>query len=410
MIREIVMKAVGVVVEYNPFHNGHLYHIQKAKELTQAEIVIAVMSGPFLQRGEPALISKWSRAEMALENGIDLIVELPYPFATQHAAVFASGAVEILHSLGCDYLCFGSESGNINEFDSIFNLLAEKKDEEDRLVKEYMKQGMSYPKAKSCAIQELTSVNKTQGLNLHMPNNILGYEYYKSVRTNAYPMQVCTVARIKADYHDKKFTSDTIASATSIREELLQTAGSLTTIEPFLPSSSYQALQQYKETYLTYHTWENYWSYLKFRLLQTTAEELSTIYEIEEGIEYRFLKYVKEASSFQDFIRLLKTKRYTWTRLQRICVHILTNTKKEEMQTYSKPAYIRLLGTTANGRLYLKEKKKQFLLPIISKLSSFEKEKIVLDVRASQIYALGVPVAAQQKLLEMDYSKPPIMK
>ncbi|WP_400247034.1 nucleotidyltransferase [Niallia sp. JL1B1071] len=404
------MKAVGVVVEYNPFHNGHLYHIQKAKELTDADIVVAVMSGPFLQRGEPALVSKWCRAEMALENGIDLIVELPYSFATQHAAVFAKGAVDILQGLGCDYLCFGSESGDINEFSHTFLQLQEKQDEENLLVKELLKNGMSYPKAKSLAMQELTSLENDAGLNLSMPNNILGYEYYKAVHTNHYPIEVCTVARMKADYHDKIFTSDTIASATSIRRALLKEEGSLKTVESFLPPASFYLLQKYKEAYLSYHTWENYWSYLKFRLLQSTAKELSTIYEMEEGIEYRFLKYVKEASSFHDYIRFLKTKRYTWTRLQRICVHILTNTKKEEMAAQSQPAYIRLLGTTANGRYYLKEKKKQFALPIISKLSSFDKEKIALDIRASQIYSLGVPAAVQERLLTMDYLQPPIMK
>lgn len=404
------MKAVGVVVEYNPFHNGHLYHIQKAKELTQADIVVAVMSGPFLQRGEPALVSKWARSEMALENGIDLIVELPYSFATQHAAIFAKGAVEVLQGLACDYLCFGSESGDISAFSHTFIQLQEKQAEEDLLVKKYVKKGMSYPKAKSLAMQELTSIVNNQGLNLSMPNNILGYEYYKAVHANQYPIEVCTVARIKADYHDKTFTSDTIASATSIRQALLNKEGSIKTIEPFLPSASFHFLQKYKETYQAYHTWENYWSYLKFRLLQSTAEELATIYEMEEGLEYRFLKYVKEASSFQEYMCLLKTKRYTWTRLQRICVHILTNTKKAEMHAQLKPAYIRLLGTTANGRFYLKEKKKQFSLPIISKLSSFDKEKIALDVRASQIYALGAPPEVQEQLLNMDYAHPPIMK
>lgn len=354
------MKAVGIVVEYNPFHNGHLYHIQKAKELTQADIVVAVMSGPFLQRGEPALVSKWARAEMALESGVDLIVELPYAFATQHAAVFASGAVDILQSLSCNFLCFGSESGSIDAFHQIFTKLQEQKTEEDLLVKRFMKQGISYPKAKSLAIKELTNSDDHTTLNLSMPNNILGYEYYKAVHTNKYPMEICTVARMKADYHDKTFTSDTIASATSIREELLHAKGDIKKIEPFLPASSYQILQQYKETYLAYHTWENYWHYLKFRLLQSTAEELATIYEMEEGLEYRFLKYVKTASSFQDFIRLVKTKRYTWTRLQRICVHILTNTKKAKMQSSLKPSFIRLLGTTVNGRLYLKEKRSSF--------------------------------------------------
>jgi len=402
------MKAVGIVVEYNPFHNGHLYHVQQAKEKSGADIVIAVMSGPFLQRGEPAIVSKWARTEMALKGGVNIVVELPYSFATQHASIFASGAVDILHSLGCDYICFGSESGNIQEFIQTFDYLQKNEALENEYIKQYVNEGYSYPKAKSFAIEQITSTISGQPLNLSTPNNILGYEYYKAVKKNHYPIELLTIARKQADYHDEYFSSETIASATSIRKEMLK-EDSIQSIEPFIPGSTLHILQTYKDNYQVFHTWENYWSYLKFRLLQLTPRELASIYEVEEGLENRIIKYAKQADSFHHFMSLIKTKRYTWTRLQRICVHILTNTTKVEMSNLTKPAYIRLLGTSKMGRTYLKEKKKNILLPVISKLSSYQHHQLDLDIRASRIFAFGAPLSSQQELIDIDYKMPPIM-
>ncbi|KAB7669280.1 nucleotidyltransferase [Bacillus sp. B1-b2] len=403
------MKAVGIIVEYNPLHNGHLHHVQQAREKSNADIVIAVMSGPFLQRGEPAIVSKWARTNMALEAGIDMVIELPYSFATQHAEVFASGAVDLLNSMLCDYVCFGSESGNINDFKETYEFLALHQQEENDLVKQYIKKGYSYPKARSFALEELNKRTSVKTLDLQTPNNILGFEYYKAVQKGNYKMEVLTIPRKLAGYHDEVFTSDTIASATSIRKELGKHKNMMA-IQPYLPKSTYSILQTYRDTYHTYHTWENYWPYLKFRLLQLTAQELSHIFEIEEGLEHRLLKFAKEAQSFQAFLTAIKTKRYTWTRLQRVCLHILTNTTKAEMKAVKKPAYIRLLGMTKKGRDYLKENKKNFLLPMLSKISSFQHDQLELDIRASHIYALGAPITAQQSLLEMDFKQPPIMK
>lgn len=404
------MKAVGIIVEYNPFHNGHLYHIQKAKELTDADTVVAVMSGPFLQRGEPAIVSKWLRTEMALENGVDIVIELPYIFATQHAEIFAKGAVALLESLKCDYLCFGSESGDLDSFIDTYQLLNENRPSLDVLIKRFVQLGNSYAKSMFLAFEELIKNEQKKYLDLSKPNNILGLEYVKAVCSTNSNIKLVTIPRKNANYHDEHFTSDTIASATSIRKELFTMTHTTDCIQSYVPLATSHLLNKYYEEYSIYHHWENYWPFLKFRLLQISREDLKNIYEVEEGLENRLLSYVKKAHSFEHFLSLVKTKRYTWTRLQRLCLHILTNTNKQDIRNNLTPSYIRLLGSTSSGRLYLKEKKKIFTLPIVSKLSAFDNTAIQMDIKAASVYALGVPLQHQQNLLDAEYRQPPIIK
>ncbi|PLR97398.1 nucleotidyltransferase [Bacillus sp. T33-2] len=400
------MNAVGVIVEYNPFHNGHAFHLQMAKEISGADVVIAVMSGNFLQRGEPALVSKWSRTEMSLLAGVDLVFELPYKFATQKAETFANGAVSILGASGCKFLCFGSESGDIQAFTDTAAFLEQNNDQFQSLVKKNSATGVSYPKAISLSFQALSS---HKGLiDLSRPNNILGLQYVMAIRKQKSQMAAFTVTRKNADYHDEHFASESIASATSIRKALSETDES-SLIKQFVPSSTYTLLIQYKNMLGQFHSWENYWPLLKYKLLQTSPSELREIYEIEEGLENRLCQAALEASSFNDFMERIKTKRYTWTRLQRACVHVLTNSKKHEMVSVSeKASYLRLLGMTAKGRDYLNRNKSHLALPVISKLSSYKEPDIELDVRSSKIYALGVNGPGQQLLLKQDFTHPPI--
>ncbi|WP_075981033.1 nucleotidyltransferase [Bacillus massilinigeriensis] len=401
------MKAVGVIVEYNPFHNGHAFHLEQSKEISKSDIVIAVMSGNFLQRGEPALVSKWTRTEMALAAGIDIIFELPYQFATQKAETFANGAVSILAAAGCDSLCFGSEAGSINPFIQTLSFLEEKNEEYQMQMKKFMNMGYSYPRAASQAFHELGPNEDI--LDLSKPNNILGYHYLKSVHSQKLPLNVLTVSRKNADYHDEHFSSETIASATSIRKALFEDKNEMNHIRKLVPNSTFERLVQYKKEIGAFHQWEDYWDLFKYQLISLSAAELKEIYEVEEGIENRVLSAGLKATSFTDFMNLLKTKRYTWTRLQRMCVHILTNTKKEEMRIAEEnPSYLRLLGMSDKGRKYLKGKREQLSLPLISKLSSFQKDTIQLDIKASRIYALGAKGDAKQLLLEKEYSQPPI--
>ncbi|WP_342430494.1 nucleotidyltransferase [Neobacillus sp. FSL H8-0543] len=402
------MKAVGIIVEYNPFHNGHSYHLQAAKEVAQADIVIAVMSGNFLQRGEPALVSKWYRTKMALLGGVDIVIELPYQFASQKAETFANGAISILDAIGCQALCFGSESGNISSFLETIDFLAVNQDIYDENIKRFIQTGVSYPKALSLSFQAMSSTNHL--VDLAKPNNILGYQYIKALKQQKSLIKPLTIRRKNADYHDEHFATETIASATSIRKALFSANMNKSSINQYVPVETSQLLIEYHDRFGTFHEWENYWHLLKFRILQSSPEELREIYEVEEGLENRLLAVALESSSFKEFMGKLKTKRYTWTRLQRMCVHILTNTKKEDMATTNeKASYLRLLGMTADGKEYLKKSKSHISLPLISKLSAYKQKEILLDIKASQVYSLGVGNLLANELIHQEYRQPPII-
>lgn len=350
------MISAGIIVEYNPFHNGHLYHLQQTRKKTNADVVIAVMSGQFLQRGEPALVSKWARTNMALKAGVDLVIELPYTFCTQKAEKFAEGAVYLLTSLQADFICFGSESGNIDTFTNTINFISNHESDYNRFIRQFMNEGVSYPKAASLAFQQLAPSRDL--LDLSKPNNILGYHYVKALQEIGSKTVPMTIERIHAGYHDQQLSSVKISSATSIRKTLAENR-TLDHIQSHIPDTTYQELSAFYKKYNTFAFWENFWPFLKYRFSHSEPNELKDIYEVEEGMEYRLIRFAQEATSFKDFMEKIKTKRYTWTRLQRACVHILTNTKKEKMRN-KFPEYIRVLGFNQLGRQYLKEKKKGY--------------------------------------------------
>ncbi|WP_026581522.1 nucleotidyltransferase [Bacillus sp. J33] len=402
------MDAVGVIVEYNPFHNGHAYHLDQAKQASGAEIAIAAMSGNFLQRGEPALISKWKRTEMALKAGADIVFELPYQFAGQQADIFASGAVSILEAAGCSSLCFGSESGNIDSFHQTLSFLEKQNDAYHSRVKFHLGKGFSYPKATSLAFGDLQPNGDL--IDLSKPNNILGFQYLKAAKSQKASMKLLTVARKNAGYHDEQFSSDTIASATSIRKALFAGNGEIEAIRQYVPETTYSGLIEYKELFGSFHQWEDYWPFLKYRLIHLLPEQLRNIYEIEEGLEHRLLSAAMRSESFQQFMEEIKTKRYTWTRLQRACVHILTNTSKEEMPSEpGKAAYLRLLGMSSKGRNYLNKHKADFPVPLISRVSSEVANLLHLDIKATRVYAMGLQGKQQQTMLKQEFKQPPIM-
>lgn len=401
------MKAVGIIVEYNPFHNGHAYHLEQTKVQANADVVIAVMSGQFLQRGEPALLPKWQRAKMALLAGVDIVLELPYQFATQKADTFARGAISILGAIGCESVCFGSESGEMEHFLTTLQFLGKNEETYQEKIKEYMGKGVSYPSALSSAFLDLQPASNI--VDLSKPNNILGFQYVKAIEDLGLSMKALTISRTNAAYHDQHFSSESIASATSIRKALFSQDGTIEKVNPYVPETTAILLHEYHQQYKQFHHWENYWPYLRFRLLQASPDELRHIYEVEEGLENRVKKSAVEASSFQDFMTKIKTKRYTWTRLQRMCVHILTNTTKSDMEKkMKKVSYLRLLGMSEKGRNYLNQWKANAPLPLVSKLSSYHHEDIALDIRASQVYALGTANELSQTLINMEFTQPPV--
>ncbi|WP_449539905.1 nucleotidyltransferase [Ferdinandcohnia sp. Marseille-Q9671] len=403
------MKAVGVIVEYNPFHNGHKFHLEETKKKTKADCTIAVMSGNFLQRGEPALVSKWTRTKMALEAGVDLVIELPYGFATQKAEIFASGAISILTALQCNEICFGSENGTIEDFESTVHFMKDNQQAYDKHIELYIKQGYSYPKAASLAYSSLSGTDTY--LDLSKPNNILGYHYVKATLDQKSPIKASTIKRMSADYHDETFTHESIASATSIRKTLFSTEKNMDEIKNYLPATTIKWLLAYYKDHKLFHRWEEYFSLLKYKLLTTTPSELANIYEVEEGIENRLLANISESLSFQDFMENIKTKRYTWTRLQRLCSHILTNTTKEQLKPiYDHPnaSYIRLLGMSKKGQNYLNFVKKEVEIPIISKGTGYTDLLYSLDWKATQTYLAIYPEPLRSTLLRQEYTTPPI--
>ncbi|MDF9544309.1 nucleotidyltransferase [Bacillus thuringiensis] len=383
--------------------------MQQTKKLTQSDIIIAVMSGPFLQRGEPALISKWYRTKMALANGVDLVVELPYVFATQKAETFANGAISILNALRVSEICFGSEDGQIKNF---YNTISVQKNEEETfncLVKQFMDAGNSYAKATSDAFSHiLTSENN---IDMSQPNNILGFQYMKAILSQNSSIQAQTIQRFASHYHDETFNDQYIASATSIRKQLFSEEGSFTTIEPFLPQSTTSLLANYKQNYGILHNWEQYFSFFKYKLMTMSPGDLRHIYEIEEGLEHRILSKIQNSSSFYSFMEALKTKRYTWTRLQRACTHILTNTTKEEIRSANieqHAPYIRLLGMSQKGQTYLSKNKKKIELPILTHTKTFDHAALDIEKKANSVYFSIMHEPLRTQLLKQDITHHPI--
>ncbi|QCR31696.1 nucleotidyltransferase [Lysinibacillus sp. SGAir0095] len=400
------MKAVGVVVEYNPFHNGHFYHISQSKSNSNADVVIAVMSGHFLQRGEPALLDKWHRTKMALNNGVDIVIELPYVFCTGYATAFAEGAIQLLEAIGCTHFAFGSEEGSIQPFLNTFHILKKHEEQYNALIKHYVTTGISYPQSLYKAYEELRQMDVNSTIDLSQPNNILGYHYIEAAKRLNLQIEPMTIPRIKAGFHDDIDNNSTIASATGIRKAIFEQQ-TLQEIKQFLPPASFTLLKNWQSEYGSFIHWETLWPYLRFAILRNTPEQLSRFADVSEGIEFALIKAAKKSDSFNQFMNQIKSKRYTWTRLQRIVTHIYTGITKDQLHESTKPSYIRLLGMSQNGQAYLSKHKKQFQLPLISRVASTKDPMLLLDIRATDMYALGVEYSSGKQMAS-DYQTPPI--
>lgn len=337
------MKSVAIIAEYNPFHNGHRYQIAEAKRRTGADIVIAIMSGQFTQRGEPALISKFHRAEMALED-CDLVVELPQFYALSYADDFAAGGIQCAKMLEADYLSYGIE----HAIDSNITLTAASS-----------KSGESYAR----------QVGST---TLDAPNNILAYRYKVSAQELYPELQLCPVERIQNDYHDVRLTG-TISSATAIRQAVFDGIH-------YSEALSSQSADILSSTHPV--SWEDYFPLLKYAILTKSHEELKNIYMMTEGLEYRLKKYIRQAEIFKDYMMLLKTKRYTYTRLQRLLCYTLLNI--QQCHAYPPIDRLRVLAMNNQGRQYLSALTDQIVTNTNQKNSgSFE-----LEIKATAIYNL----------------------
>lgn len=404
---DVFLKACGLVVEYNPLHNGHVYHIQSAQKVSQADCIIAVMSGPFLQRGEPAIIDKFYRAKAALVNGVDIVLELPYPYAVQSSQNFAKGALRTLDEIGVSSICFGSESGNMTDFTSAYHLFKEKEPLYTETLQQNLKLGISFPEASMLSFEEVGLTTTT--MDLSQPNNILGFSYVRTILDHDLSIEPLTIKREQSQYHDQRITNS-IASATSIRKKLLATDHLSENVKTTLPTESITQLTQYKSTASLWHSWEAYFPFIHYRVMTMSIDELAHIHGVDEGLEYRIKETAKDVTSFHQWMNKIKTKRYTWTRLQRIFVHILTNTKKNELVTFEKNEsvpYIRLLGFSNTGRTYLNQYKKKLNVPLFTQFNKKNYDLLKMDERASHAYYSIIP-ASHRKTLQQQELTPPI--
>jgi predicted nucleotidyltransferase len=378
-----MMQACGVIVEYNPFHNGHKYHLEKARSLSKASCMIAVMSGNFLQRGEPAIIDKYHRAKLATEQGCDIVIELPYYYAVQHSELFAMGAIKILKELGVHSLCFGSESGEIDAFHQTIDAIEKNQFIYQESLKNAIKKGNSYPKSHQIALNRIFTSDTS--IDIGQPNNMLGLQYIKQIHNLNANIKPLTIKRAQSNYHDETISLP-FASATSIRRSLLHTDNHfLQEIQDSMPKMTSKTLEMYKKQYGCFHTWEAYFKLLQYNVLTSNESVLRTIHGVNEGIEHRIIRTAKDATSFQTWMQLLKTKRYTWTSLQRIFTHILTKTTKEEVQQkLLETPPIRILSMTGVGRQYLNDHKKGTNQLFISNKNPFPDKE--LDERISSAY------------------------
>jgi len=400
------VKACGLIVEYNPFHHGHIYHIQEAQKVSGADCMIAVMSGSFLQRGEPAIMDKFHRAKTALASGADIVLELPYPYAVQSSDLFAKGAVQTLHEVGVENICFGSESGDISHFITSYTNFKESESSYKHVLHEQMKSGNSFPEASRIAYQQIGLTNEQ--MDLSQPNNILGFSYIKTIFEHNLPIKPLTIKRTSSHYHDETITS-TIASATSIRKQLFQQALISPETAATIPEETINQLAHYKDEATLWHSWEKYFHLIHYRVLTMSLSELAAIQGVDEGLEHRLKKTAHKATSFSNWMEAIKTKRYTWTRLQRMFVHLLTNTKKTDIAASLKNdsvPYVRLLGFTKKGQTYLHTIKKNMDVPVLTALHRHTNPMLAIEERASHAYYSVLPPENRDTLFKQELQAP----
>ena len=373
------MKVVGLIAEYNPFHNGHQFHIEQAKMLTGADYAVVVMSGDFVQRGEPAIMPKHLRAKSALHCGADLVIELPVSYATGSAEQFAFGAVSMLEKLGIiDTVCFGSECGDIAILSDIAGILTNESDEYKSSLQKHLRTGVSFPVAREMAIKELFP-DKNYDQILGQPNNILGIEYIKALFKSNSNIKPYTITRKGSNYHDNAL-SQTFSSATAIR--LAIDTEELKHIHFQIPAATFDMMQkEYKKSFPIYPN--DFSLLLKYRLLNETKESLCDYADVSEELANRIVNRRNEFIAFEQFCELLKTKELTYARISRALIHILLKCKKNDISDIS---YARVLGFRTDSTEVMSEIKKCGRISLVTKLANFKHPLLERDIYASYIY------------------------
>lgn len=444
------IKTAGIIAEYNPFHNGHHYQIEEVRRQTGADYVIAVMSGDFVQRGEPAIFDKYTRTHMALRGGVDLVVELPALFATSSAEDFAACGVALLEKLGADLLCFGSESGNLELLQKAADILAAEPEGWNSLLQKHLKQGESYPAARSLALAEYTGDPALSYL-LSSPNNILAVEYLKALKKRNSPMQAVTIQRRGAGYHDtalcpKANVSETqafFASASALRAQISEQQpgkAGIQAIKPSVPVQSAVLLQNHDTADHALSTVlaaqmppavleallaegalaaplfaDDLTELLNYRLLSAmqTQENLSCFSDLSPELAARLTKQALQFAPFCERIAQLKTKGYTYTRVSRALLHLIlgiTTKQITQAKALDFAPYARILGFKKSAGPLLSHLREKSRIPLITKtadarniLSPKAMALLETDFYASHVYQSLL--ASKGRIIRNEYTK-----
>lgn len=380
--------AIGIICEYNPFHNGHIYHIEQIKKQFPNDIIVLAVSGPFTERADISILTKWEKADIALNHGIDLVIELPFIFASGSADLFAHGAITILKELKVEYLVFGSEENNIEKLVTLASTQLQPKFQEQ--VKKLMCTGINYPTALSNTLQSMAN------LSVQTPNDLLGISYIKEILKQNASIKPISIQRTN-QYHSTTYTG-TIASASSIRNAIKEKKD----IQKVVPKQTLLYLHDNIDT-------ELFFTFLKYKII-SEKNHLICYHEVTDKLIPRILKFISKAHNLDEFLHMIQSKSETYSKLKRICLYILCGLTKEEAHFYKKHPYIRLLGFTENGKHYLNKIKKNASIPIISNYSNDKNKLLSLDYKILQIYVLFFPIELQKQLLDMEIKNKPIYK
>lgn len=392
-------RVIGVVAEYNPFHNGHYYHLQATKEITGAEYCVAVISGNFTQRGDTSIVNKWAKAYMAICGGADLVIELPTVYSISSAENFARGAVKILDNLKVvDAISFGAEANDLATLNNIANVLYEEPKAYTNILSHELKKGISYPAARENALMMYLNDIKRYANTLSSPNNILAIEYLKALKIQKSKLEPIMIRRKKVYYNDNKIVDD-FASATAIRK-LLQD-GEYANLRKVIPRSSYTIIGQESRKGGMVLSLSKYEKEIIYTLRKMTVEEIADLPDVSEGLQFAIKNAANEANNLKDLISNIKSKRYTQTRIQRILLYALLGIDKKLMENSRKVVpYVRVLGFTQKGKSLLSEiSRRNPKLNIITSLKKYmdqnqNKNKVLAemlekDIFATDVYTLG---------------------
>ena len=407
-------RVLGIIAEYNPFHNGHMYHLQKAKEQSGAQYCICVMSGNFVQRGNTSIVNKWKKAEIALLNGVDLVIELPTIYSVASAEGFSLGAIKLLNNLKIvDAISFGTETSDFAALNNISSIVNEEPMKYKSILNSELKKGLSFPKARENALMLYLNDNKRYDNILNTPNNILAIEYLKALKKIKSTIQPIPVKREKVYYNDNVIV-DEFASATAIRKLLKNEEFS--EIRKVVPKSTYQILKKETELGNVVLDLSRYEKEIIYNLRRMTVSEIAELPDVNEGLEHSLKNAANYSNDITNLINIVKTKRYTVTRIQRILICALLGITKRDVGMAKKAEpYIRVLGFNEKGKELIsrinKQNPKATVITSVKKFqdknnnnknSKIYKRLLDIDIFSTNVHTMA---CKSESMANLDYTK-----